>query len=136
MYLDLRISVPILHYLTFFSAHSTILKQIFQIWRHRNVRFNGQKILHYHHDNVCQVNHGFADVFICIFIESAYSDVSILKGCSHFTHVEGLMAGKETALLTTTGSGSWCWWESVAPTSSVPVTNIVTEVVGDTMPTI
>ena len=65
MYLDLRISVPILHYLTFFSAHSTILKQIFQIWRHRNVRFNGQKILHYHHDNVCQVNHGFADVFIC-----------------------------------------------------------------------
>ena len=36
------------------------------------------------------------------------SDVSILKGCSHFTHVEGLMAGKETALLTTTGSGSWC----------------------------
>ena len=47
MYLDLRTSVPILHYLTFFSEHSTILKQIFQIWRHRNVRFNGQKILYY-----------------------------------------------------------------------------------------
>lgn len=74
---------------------------------------------------------------IHIFIECCiYSDVSIIKGCSHFTHVEGLMAGKETALLTTTGSGSWCSWESVAPTSSVPVTNIVTEVVGDTMPTI